>query len=54
LTNPFKEPTIKELKRQIESTIKKLNETNNPAVKRGLEAILRSTERSLKFWEEKM
>ena len=54
MKNPFKESTIKELKRQIVSTKEMLSNTKNPAVRRGSEAFLGSTERSLKFWEEKM
>ena len=47
----LKKQTVSELKRRISATKRELQKTKSPAKKRGLSAYLKSTEKSLNYWE---
>ncbi len=48
----LKKQTIAELKRRISATKRELQKTKILGKKRGLEVYLKSTERSLNYWEK--
>lgn len=47
------ESSINKLNRIITTTERKLKETENPVIRRGLEAYLKSNIRSLNYWEKR-